>query len=130
MSPEVLHAEVQSYRTSGRLAEDFSQIRDKVANDPNLTITGKREHLEPMHRDVTDQIAALRAREKSRSQKPEGETRTPSVRTLTISQQQPGPSRIVPRRTNPPRQLNTPTTPKNSTNQPNAQATPSRRSSP
>lgn len=78
MSLEALHAEVQSYRTeAGRLAEDFSQIRDKVANDPNLTITGKREHLEPMHRDVTDQIAALRAREKAavKSQKEKLERR-------------------------------------------------------
>lgn len=39
--------------------------RPQVANDPNLTAVGKREHLEPLHQQVTEQMSALRDREKA-----------------------------------------------------------------
>lgn len=61
-----LQAEVEGYRTqAGQLAEEFSRVHAEVADDPNLTPNGKREHLEPLHREVTEQISALHAREKA-----------------------------------------------------------------
>lgn len=66
MSLSELHAEVEGYRAeAGRLAEEFEQVHAEVADDPNLTPTGKRERLEPLHREVTEQISALHAREKA-----------------------------------------------------------------
>lgn len=66
MSLEELHTEVAGYRTqAGCLAEEFKQEHAQVANDPNLTTTGRREHLEPLHQQVTEQIKELYAREKA-----------------------------------------------------------------
>jgi hypothetical protein len=61
-----LQAEIESYRTeAGELAEHFSQVHAQVEADPNLSPTGKREQLEPLHIEVTEQITALRNREKA-----------------------------------------------------------------
>lgn len=66
MSLEALHAEVEKYRTeAGELAEEFSRIHTEVVNDPTLTPIGRRERLEPLHRQVTEQMSALLAREKA-----------------------------------------------------------------
>ena len=66
MSLEALQAEVEGYRTeAGELAEEFSRVHAEVADDPNLTVVGKRERLEPLHHQVTEQMSALRAREKA-----------------------------------------------------------------
>lgn len=66
MSLETLHTEVQGYRDhAGQLAEDFNRTHAQVESDPNLTATGKREHLEPLHREVAEQMRALCAREKA-----------------------------------------------------------------
>jgi hypothetical protein len=61
-----LQAEIESYRTeAGELAEHFSQVHAQVEADPNLSLKGKREQLEPLHIEVTEQITALRNREKA-----------------------------------------------------------------
>lgn len=61
-----LQAEIEGYRTeAGELAENFTQYHAQVEADPNLSLTGKREQLEPRHAEVTEQITALRNREKS-----------------------------------------------------------------
>jgi len=61
-----LQAEIESYRTeAGELAEQFSRVHAQVEADPSLTPTGKREQLEPLHAEVTEQITALRNREKA-----------------------------------------------------------------
>ncbi|KKB98556.1 hypothetical protein [Mycolicibacter arupensis] len=66
MSLEALQVEVQGYRTeAARLSEQFTQTHDEVEADPNLTTSGKRERLEPLHEQVTEQISALCAREKA-----------------------------------------------------------------
>jgi hypothetical protein len=66
MSLEALQAEVEGYRAeAGELAEHFTQVHAQVDADPNLTPTGKREQLEPLHAEVTEQITALRNREKA-----------------------------------------------------------------
>ncbi|MHC9292501.1 hypothetical protein ACRCUN_08520 [Mycobacterium sp. LTG2003] len=66
MSLEALHAEVEGYRNeAGQLAEEFSRVHAEVADDPNLTPVGKRERLEPLHHQVTEQMSALQAREKA-----------------------------------------------------------------
>lgn len=66
MSLSELHAEVEGYRAeAGQLTEEFTRVHAEVADDPNLTPVGKRERLEPLHREVTEQISALRAREKA-----------------------------------------------------------------
>jgi len=66
MSLEALHTEVASYRAqAGELAEQFMQDHARVTADGNLTTTGRREQLEPLHREMTDQLRALHAREKA-----------------------------------------------------------------
>ncbi|OFJ55179.1 hypothetical protein [Mycolicibacterium grossiae] len=66
MSIEALQAEVQSYRTeAGQLSEDFARTHAEVENDRNLSAAGRRQKLEPLHRDVTEKISALHAREKA-----------------------------------------------------------------
>lgn len=66
MSLEALRAEVEGFRTeAGHLAEEFSQVHAKVVDDSNLTAVGKREHLEPLHTEVVEQMSALHAREKA-----------------------------------------------------------------
>jgi len=66
VSLEELHAEVAGYRAeAGRIAEEFTQTHVRVANDPNLTTTGRREQLEPLHQQITEQISALHTREKA-----------------------------------------------------------------
>ncbi|MCV7287273.1 hypothetical protein H7J87_18285 [Mycolicibacterium wolinskyi] len=66
MSLEALQAEVESYRDeAGQLAEEFSRVHAEVADDPNLTPVGKRERLEPLHHQLTEQMSALHAREKA-----------------------------------------------------------------
>ncbi|SLL18451.1 hypothetical protein [Mycobacteroides abscessus] len=61
-----LQSEVQGYRDeAAHLSEDFQQAHAEVGADPSLTTVGKREHLEPLHREVTEKIAALHAREKA-----------------------------------------------------------------
>ncbi|OBK70264.1 hypothetical protein [Mycobacterium sp. 1274761.0] len=66
MSLTDLQTEVEGYRAeAGQLAEEFTRVHAEVADDPNLTPAGKREHLEPLHREVTEQISALHAREKA-----------------------------------------------------------------
>lgn len=66
MSIEALHTEVEGYRTeAGQLAEEFSRAHAEVSGDPGLTPEGKRERLEPLHAQVTEQMSALRVREKT-----------------------------------------------------------------
>ncbi|SCX24773.1 hypothetical protein [Mycolicibacterium fluoranthenivorans] len=66
MSLEPLHEEVQGYRDqAGRISEEFSRVHAEVEADPSLTATGRRERLEPLHAEVTEQIGALHAREKA-----------------------------------------------------------------
>lgn len=66
MSLKDLQAEVAGYRDkAGQLADEFAQTRHNIVNDPALTPDGKRERLEPLHRQVTEQIADLHAREKT-----------------------------------------------------------------
>jgi hypothetical protein len=66
MSLEALQTEVEGYRTkAGDLAEEFQRVHAEVSADPSLTPVGRRERLEPLHRDVTEQIGALRASEKA-----------------------------------------------------------------
>ncbi|PQM52037.1 hypothetical protein [Mycolicibacter virginiensis] len=66
MSLEALQATVQGYRDeAARLSEEFMQTHAEVEADPNLTTTGRRERLEPLHQEVTDQIMGLLAREKA-----------------------------------------------------------------
>lgn len=61
-----LQAEIETYRTqAGELAQHFTQVQAQVQADPSLTPTGKREQLEPLHAEVTEQITALRNREKA-----------------------------------------------------------------
>lgn len=61
-----LQAEIESYRTeAGQLAEHFTEVHAKVEADPSLTTTGKREQLEPLHAEVTEQLTALLKREKA-----------------------------------------------------------------
>lgn len=61
-----LQTEVEGYRAEARqLAEEFAQRQAEVADNPNFTPAGKREHLEPYHFEVCDQIRALMAREKA-----------------------------------------------------------------
>lgn len=65
MSLNALHTEVANYRTqAGELAEEFSRVHAEVADDDSLTPVGKREHLEPLHREVVEKMAALRQKEK------------------------------------------------------------------
>lgn len=66
MSLTELHTEVQGYRDgAAQLAEEFSRTHTEIADDPNLTVIGKRDRLEPLHRETTEQIRALHAREKA-----------------------------------------------------------------
>ena len=66
MSLTELHAEVAGYREqANRLAEDFTDTHARVSADRNLTPAGKREQLEPLHAEVTEQISALHQREKA-----------------------------------------------------------------
>lgn len=66
MSLVELQATVEGYRAeAGQLADEFTRVHAQVKDDPNLTPTGKRERLEPLHAELTEQMSALRAREKS-----------------------------------------------------------------
>jgi len=66
MSLNDLQTEVEGYRAeASRLAEEYAQTQAEVADNPNLTIAGKREQLEPYHYEVVEQITALREREKA-----------------------------------------------------------------
>lgn len=66
MSLADLQTEVEGYRAeAGRLAEEYAQRQAEVADNPNFTPAGKREHLEPYHYEVCDQIRALLASEKA-----------------------------------------------------------------
>lgn len=66
MSLETLQTEVEGYRAeAGQLAEESSRVHAEVEADAGLTVAGRREKLEPLHRDVTEQISALHAREKA-----------------------------------------------------------------
>lgn len=94
MSLEALHTEVTSYRAeAGQLADEFTGIHAQVADDPNLTPTGKRERLEPLHREVTERISALHAREKAavKSEKERLERRVFGLSTAASS----NPAQIV-----------------------------------
>lgn len=66
MSLAELQTEVEGYRAeAGRLAEEYAARQAEVADNPNFTPAGKREHLEPYHYEVVEQIRELREREKS-----------------------------------------------------------------
>ncbi|WP_051365090.1 hypothetical protein [Rhodococcus sp. JG-3] len=66
MSIEELHGEVAAIRTqAGELADDFARTHAEVADDPNLTLAGKHDHLEPLHREVAEKMAALHKQEKA-----------------------------------------------------------------
>jgi hypothetical protein len=66
MSLEALYAEVEGIRTeAGHLAEEYSRVHAEVIADPSLTAVGRRERLEPLHREMTEQVGALHAREKA-----------------------------------------------------------------
>lgn len=66
MSIEALHTEVERYRTeAGELAKEYSRVHAEISGDPGLTTEGKRERLAPLHAQVTEQMSALRAREKT-----------------------------------------------------------------
>lgn len=66
MSLGDLHAEVESYRAeAGQIAEEFTTIHAQVSADPGLTPAGKRERLEPLHQQVSEQMSTLHAREKA-----------------------------------------------------------------
>ena len=66
MTLAALHAEVADYRAqAGELAEEFSRIHAEVVADDNLTPTGKRERLEPLHQEVTEKMGALHKQEKA-----------------------------------------------------------------
>lgn len=61
-----LHTEVESYRTeAGQLADDYTRTHAEITSDPNLTATGQREHLEPLHQQTAEKMHALHAREKA-----------------------------------------------------------------
>ncbi|QHD84417.1 hypothetical protein GR168_02670 [Gordonia sp. JH63] len=66
MSLEDLHTEVEGYRAeAGRLAEEYTRAHAEITSDRNLTNDGQREHLEPLHEEITEKMAALRTREKT-----------------------------------------------------------------
>lgn len=66
MSLEDLQAAVQSYRDqAGQLTDEFTRTHAQVESDPSLTVAGKREQLEPLHEQVTEQIKELHAKEKA-----------------------------------------------------------------
>jgi hypothetical protein len=61
-----LHTEVAGYRAqAGELADEFSRVHAEVAADDNLTPAGKRERLEPLHREVAEKMSALHKQEKA-----------------------------------------------------------------
>lgn len=65
MSLTDLQTEVEGYRAeAAQLANEYAQRQAEVADNPNFTPAGKREHLEPYHYEVVSQINELREREK------------------------------------------------------------------
>nr|WP_176458764.1 hypothetical protein [Rhodococcus sp. 15-649-1-2] len=66
MSLEALHAEVAALRTqASELSEEFTRTHAEVEADEGLTPAGKRERLEPLHREVTEKMSALHKQEKA-----------------------------------------------------------------
>jgi hypothetical protein len=65
MSLEFIEGKIDDIRAEAAdLVDQYSRTQDEVSRDPNLTDAGKREHLAPIHESVSEQLKALRQREK------------------------------------------------------------------
>ncbi|OWL97008.1 hypothetical protein B7435_26850 [Mycolicibacterium peregrinum] len=65
MSLEFIEEKIADIRgKAANLVDNYSQTQAEVAKDPNLTDAGKREHLAPIHEELSEQLKALRQQEK------------------------------------------------------------------
>lgn len=65
MSLEFIEEKIESIRVqAANLIDDYNRTQAQVARDPNLTDAGKREHLAPIHQELTEQLKSLRQQEK------------------------------------------------------------------
>ncbi|KZF00881.1 hypothetical protein A2J03_09860 [Rhodococcus sp. EPR-157] len=65
MSLEFIEGKIDDIRAEAAgVIDEYSRTQDEVSRDPNLTDTGKREHLAPIHESTSEKLKALRQQEK------------------------------------------------------------------